>query len=153
MFFIDWAIAMMQSLIVFINMFFYGYILHPVADYITMSSRLLEWLGLCHHDRQLQQLLQVTTPPLLYSALCEQIFFYPPKIIRIRKNYQCCEAGRVLELPSNFDSDSTHKSRIAGAALFGWSRSRFFGPAPAPTPTPTLQYCKYFIFTGPLVWL
>ena len=24
--------------------------------------------------------------------------------------------------------------RVAGAALFGWSR--FFGPAPAPTPTP-----------------
>ena len=31
--------------------------------------------------------------------------------------------------------------------LFGWSRSRLFGPAPAPTPT--LQYCKYFMFTGP----
>ena len=28
-------------------------------------------------------------------------------------------------------------TRVAGAALFGWSRSRFFGPAP--TPTPTLQ--------------
>ena len=27
--------------------------------------------------------------------------------------------------------------RVAGAALFGWSRSRFIGPAPAPTPTPT----------------
>ena len=28
----------------------------------------------------------------------------------------------------------------AGAALFGWSRSRFFGPAPALTPTPTLTH-------------
>ena len=30
--------------------------------------------------------------------------------------------------------------RVARAALFGWSRSRFFGLAPstAPTPTPTL---------------
>ena len=27
--------------------------------------------------------------------------------------------------------------RVAEAALFGWSRSRYFGPAPAPTPTPT----------------
>ena len=25
----------------------------------------------------------------------------------------------------------------SGAALFGWSLSRFFGPAPAPAPTPT----------------
>ena len=30
--------------------------------------------------------------------------------------------------------------RVAGAALFGWIRSRFFGPAPAPTPTPTLTH-------------
>ena len=41
----------------------------------------------------------------------------------------------------------SQSSRVAGAAIFAWSRGRFFGPAPAPTPT--LQYCKYFIFTGP----
>ena len=40
---------------------------------------------------------------------------------------------------------STLTCRVAGAALFGWSRSHFFGPAPAPT----LQYLKYFDFTGP----
>ena len=39
------------------------------------------------------------------------------------------------------------KSRVAGAALFGWSRSHLFDPVPAPTPT--LLYSKYFIFTGP----
>ena len=27
----------------------------------------------------------------------------------------------------------SYKGRIAGAALFGWSRSHFFGPAPTPT--------------------
>ena len=33
--------------------------------------------------------------------------------------------------------------RVAGAALFGWSRSRFFGPAPAPAPTLThRQGCR-----------
>ena len=32
-----------------------------------------------------------------------------------------------------------------GAGVFGWSRSRNFHPAP----TPTLQYLKYFVFTGP----
>ena len=32
-----------------------------------------------------------------------------------------------------------------GAGVFGWSRN--FHPAPAPTPT--LQYLKYFVFTGP----
>ena len=26
-----------------------------------------------------------------------------------------------------------HNSRVAGTALFGWSRSPFFGPAPTPT--------------------
>ena len=38
--------------------------------------------------------------------------------------------------PQHFDL----KTRVARAALFGWSRSRFFGLAPstAPTPTPTL---------------
>ena len=34
-----------------------------------------------------------------------------------------------------------------GAGVFGWSRSRNFRPAL--TPTPTLQYFKYFVFTGP----
>ena len=32
-----------------------------------------------------------------------------------------------------------------GAGVFGWSRCRNFHPAPAPT----LQYFKYFVFTGP----
>ena len=34
-----------------------------------------------------------------------------------------------------------------GARVFGWSRSQNFHPAPASTPT--LQYFKYFVFTGP----
>ena len=41
------------------------------------------------------------------------------------------------------DPDTGDSHRVAGAALFGWSRSRFFGPAPTPL------YFKYFIFTGP----
>ena len=40
-------------------------------------------------------------------------------------------------------------SRVAGAALFGWSGSGSFGPAAAAAPAPTLLYSKYFIFTGP----
>ena len=46
-----------------------------------------------------------------------------------------------LSLNAQFSSIRTtknEKNRVAGAALFGFSRSRFFGPAPAPTPTPTL---------------
>ena len=32
------------------------------------------------------------------------------------------------------------EKQVAGAALFGWgrTRSRFLGPVPAPTPTPTI---------------
>ena len=33
-------------------------------------------------------------------------------------------------------------SRVAGAALFGRSRSRFFGPAPAPTPTVNILFLR-----------
>ena len=38
------------------------------------------------------------------------------------------------------------KTRVAGAgaALFGWSRNRFFGPGPAPAPTPTLLQIQFF---------
>ena len=43
---------------------------------------------------------------------------------------------------NNRGNTDTNNNRVAraGAALFGWIRSRFFGPAPAPasTPTPTL---------------
>ena len=47
-------------------------------------------------------------------------------------------SGMLGVLTKKFGTGSSQKSRVAGAALFGWSRSRFFGPAPAPTPTPTL---------------
>ena len=39
-----------------------------------------------------------------------------------------------------------HLPEPVGAGVFGWSRSRNFHPAPASTPT--LQYLKYFVFTG-----
>ena len=34
------------------------------------------------------------------------------------------------------------KTRVAGAAVFGWSRSRFLGPAPAPTPTLNILFLR-----------
>ena len=42
---------------------------------------------------------------------------------------------RIRIRPKRFGSDRIR--RVAGAALFGWSRSRIFGPAPTPTPTLT----------------
>ena len=39
-----------------------------------------------------------------------------------------CKKKRKKDCPS---------IRVAGAALFDWSRSRFLGSAPAPAPTPT----------------
>ena len=47
----------------------------------------------------------------------------------------CCFFVRVARV----------KGRVAGAALFGWSRSHFFGPAPTPT--------NILFFTGPQGYL
>ena len=65
-----------------------------------------------------------------------------PNIItpRVRIRFFCVE-NILLQLLLLF-----LKSRVVGAALFGWSRSRYFGPAPTP-PTPTLLYLFYFYGT------
>ena len=43
--------------------------------------------------------------------------------------------SNIIDKQSTRREHARRKTSVAGAALFGWSRSRFFGPAPAPTPT------------------
>ena len=55
--------------------------------------------------------------------------------VRFRPAPDIFFAGSGSGSDSNSGSYKTGLPKPPGAAIFGWSRSRFFGPASAPTPT------------------
>ena len=54
---------------------------------------------------------------------------------KINFNYNFLVDPKLVIINVKIGSGSKLNGRVAGAALFGWSRSQFFGLAPAPPPT------------------
>ena len=67
---------------------------------------------------------------------------------------QCCVAlTTVFNFISNLTFSYIFRTGLPeppGAAVFGWSRSRFFAPVLTPTPTPNPTLLKIFYFDGTL---
>ena len=68
-----------------------------------------------------------------------------PKLFNLRSGSTLFSSGTSTVLPVPLkkylvQTQTSDKSRVAGAPLFGWSLSSFFGPALY------LHFCKYFRF-------